>query len=54
MITSDLPMVAWSAVVVVLVVAGRGTGVGSFELMTGALGGVDIVGRSGSPGRAGV
>jgi len=44
-----LPMVAWSAVVVV---TGRGALGGSFAI-TGALG-VDVLGRSGSAGRAGV
>jgi len=50
LITSDLPIVAWSAVVVV---TGRGAAGGSLALIAGALG-VDVVGRSGSAGRAGV
>jgi len=49
--TSDLPMVAWSAVVVV---TGRGAaGSLAVDVRAGAFG-VDIVGRSGSAGRAGV
>jgi hypothetical protein len=56
LITSDLPMVAWSAVVVA-VVAGRvaakaGSLVIDVEDMAGALG-ADM-GRSGSAGRPGV
>src|SRR5215831_21237628 len=50
LITSDLPIVAWSAVVVV---TGRGAAGGSLALIAGALG-VDVVGRSGSAGRPGV
>jgi len=50
LITSDLPMVAWSAVVVV---TGRGAAEGSGAVIAGALG-VDVVGRSGSAGRPGV
>jgi hypothetical protein len=50
MMTRDLPMVAWSAVVVAVV--GRGPAAGSLVAI-GALG-VGIVGRSGSVGRPGV
>ena len=50
LITSDLPIVAWSAVVVV---TGRGGAAGSVDAITGALG-VDWVGLSGSAGRPGV
>jgi hypothetical protein len=64
LITSDLPMVAWSDVVVV---TGREAGAGSLELIidedegedpgpvpgAGAVGAVDMFGRSGWPGVAG-
>src|SRR5262249_47968616 len=50
LITSDLPIVAWSAVVEV-VETGRGAATGSFT--TGAVL-AGIAGRSGSPGRDGV
>src|SRR5437588_5058658 len=50
LMTSDLPIVAWSAVVVV---AGRGAAGGSCDDIGGALG-VEMVGRSGSVGRVGV
>src|SRR5579859_8174502 len=48
LITSDLPIVAWSEVVVV---TGRGTAGDS--LMLGAVGAGDMLGRSGSTGRLG-
>jgi hypothetical protein len=51
LITSDLPIVAWSAVVVVVLVTGRVT-VGAS--LTAELVGVGMAGRSGSPGRVGV
>src|ERR1019366_1971935 len=51
LITSDLPIVAWSEVVVV---TARGTAAGSFMLITGAVVAVDVLGRSGSAGRPGV
>src|ERR1700677_130090 len=53
LITSDLPMVAWSEVVVV-VATGRGTAGGSLTLMLGAVVVVVGLGRSGSAGRPGV
>ncbi len=49
--TSDLPIVAWSEVVVV---TGRGTAGGSLMLIAGAAVAVDVLGRSGSAGRPGV
>jgi len=51
LITSDLPIVAWSEVVVV---TGRGTAGGSLELIIGAVVAVVVLGRSGSAGRPGV
>ncbi len=60
LITSDLPIVAWSEVVPV-VEAGRGTAAGSLALIMGegvAMDDdglpVDVLGRSGSFGRPGV
>ena len=60
MITSDLPIVAWSEVVAVDE-AGRGTAAGSFALIMGEdvdidddVLPVDVLGRSGSFGRPGV
>jgi len=59
LITSDLPIVAWSDVVVV---TGRGAGAGSLALIidagpgagVGVVVAVDRLGRSGSAGRPGV
>src|SRR5260370_17586185 len=51
LITSDLPIVAWSEVVVVTV---RGTAAGSLVIMPGAGVALDVLGRSGSAGRPGV
>src|SRR5260370_14460783 len=55
LITSDLPIVAWSELLVV-VVTGRGIGGGSLLLIleTGAVVAVDVLERSGSAGRPGV
>src|SRR5260370_32616927 len=55
LITSDLPIVAWSELLVV-VVTGRGIGGGSLVLIleTGAVVAVDVLQRSGSAGRPGV
>jgi len=58
LITSDLPIVAWSEAVVVLE-TGRGTAAGSLPPIPlgvdiAAVLPVDVLGRSGSPGRPGV
>src|SRR6202040_3428988 len=54
LITSDLPIVAWSEVEVVVVATGRGIEGASLGVIIGAVVPVVVLGRSGSAGRPGV